>query len=57
MGHMENWKEAEVVGQDKEYKDMTEMYDAEHGTYQMDDSGKAKVSAPLPNTPEITKEG
>ena len=53
MGHLPNWQEADVVGVDREYKDMTDMYDDGHGCYEESDAGKPKRdTGALPLTPD-----
>lgn len=58
MGHLPSWEEAKVVGQDREYKDMADMYDAGHGKYAEETTALPKPStAQLPNTPEPFSNG
>jgi hypothetical protein len=51
MSHQPNWQEANVVGQDKQYKDFTEMHDAGHGKYQEQKAGEPKPTTTLPAEP------
>jgi len=54
MGHLPSWKEAEEVGQDEKYNDMTEMYDAGHGKHADPVVGKTTKprTGELPATPK-----
>lgn len=53
MSHLPNWQEAEQVGQDKQYKDFTEMHDAGHGCHKDPVIGTTTKPEPkeLPLTP------
>lgn len=41
-----NYEKAASVGQEKEHKDLTCAYDAEHGHYEVSTGGKPTQSAP-----------